>query len=424
MEYSLFFVLFLMMFMPFEQKYLKVILLVVVSILALIKAVKTNSTKIHMKVVVWFLFLITTGIFFEFWGVLNESVDALMVFPVFVIWPICYFIIFMAMRRIQAVRGLLFMMILSAFVISIYSELYILSMLEIIPSFFIFKIVDQAVVAVNAEFLSYFMASITSMLFLVPFGISAFMLWDDRDEMPIKRNFILITIIVSFGPIIFSQSRIFWVLLILAPALTLIFVKFLPITCSATRGHFCVKVVKKVILNIFFFFLLLVLVFHSYIFEFMNYVSQSDTFMSALTFTDYGSNVRGEQKDKLLEGWSNVPFLGAGHGASLHDYHSSSIAPWAYEQTFFALLFQTGIIGTSIYLILISLIVFFGLKIVSRSENDALYIIPLLVGMVCFLVANLSNPYLYAFDYLWTLFVPLMCINFFIVHRVRMCREG
>ena len=108
MEYSLFFVLFLMMFMPFEQKYLKVILLVVVSILALIKAVKTNSTKIHMKVVVWFLFLITTGIFFEFWGVLNESVDALMVFPVFVIWPICYFIIFMAMRRIQAVRGLLF----------------------------------------------------------------------------------------------------------------------------------------------------------------------------------------------------------------------------------------------------------------------------------------------------------------------------
>jgi hypothetical protein len=37
---------------------------------------------------------------------------------------------------------------------------------------------------------------------------------------------------------------------------------------------------------------------------------------------------------------------------------------------------------------------------------------PVVVGSICFLLANATNPYLAKFDYLWTIFLPLAYVNF------------
>lgn len=41
--------------------------------------------------------------------------------------------------------------------------------------------------------------------------------------------------------------------------------------------------------------------------------------------------------------------------------------------------------------------------------------LPLLVGLTCFLIANATNPYLLKFDYMWVIFLPLAIINRFLI---------
>jgi hypothetical protein len=44
-------------------------------------------------------------------------------------------------------------------------------------------------------------------------------------------------------------------------------------------------------------------------------------------------------------------------------------------------------------------------------SEDALVIVPALMGLICFLVGNATNPYLAKFDSLWVLFLPLAILN-------------
>lgn len=407
--------LFLMIFVPFEQKNIKIVLLILIIISVIVRVGSAGKVLMDSRVFIWLMLLISTGLFFVLWGTLNGYDDSLKVLPVFVIWPIAYFFIIESIVRLNTINNIFMLLVGSAFIISIYSILYMLSMVGIIPSFFILSLVKEAVVSVGTEFFSYGMPSITSMFFLVPFTLSAFILWVDKDNMPIKRIWLLVTFILSLGPVIFSSTRMFWILLFITPILTMIFIKLMPRLSSNLRIPICINHIKNIILSVLILATSLILYFYNEVYELIKLFFDSSTFIEAASFTDRGSMVRVEQMHNLINGWFEVPLLGAGHGASLSDYRRSELEPWAYEQTFFALLFQTGLIGTIAYFLEILWIFFMGLKIARKSEKVSLYIIPSLVGTTCFLVANSSNPYLYAFDHLWTLFVTVIVINVFLL---------
>ena len=52
-----------------------------------------------------------------------------------------------------------------------------------------------------------------------------------------------------------------------------------------------------------------------------------------------------------------------------------------------------------------------GIQILKYNSDLSPYMLPLLVGLSCFLVANATNPYLQKYDYLWVIFLPIAIIN-------------
>ena len=130
---------------------------------------------------------------------------------------------------------------------------------------------------------------------------------------------------------------------------------------------------------------------------------------------DESAYVRQEQFFALLEEWSKRPFFGHGHGAAAWGSIRSFDQPWAYELSYVALLFHTGIVGFAIYAAAVIWIYRIGLRIIRSCDRIGLYMVPALVGPPCFLIANATNPYLEKFDYIWVIFLPVALINYWLL---------
>jgi preprotein translocase subunit Sss1 len=124
-----------------------------------------------------------------------------------------------------------------------------------------------------------------------------------------------------------------------------------------------------------------------------------------------------------IQGWLNSPFLGAGFGA-VTEIQRSQDMPWAYELTYLAVLFQTGAVGFTIYLMGI-LWIAWHLITIMRDHTSSVRIIAfgMLNGMIGFLIGSASDPYLLAFDYLWVLFMPIGLINLELMRTDRELRD-
>ena len=85
--------------------------------------------------------------------------------------------------------------------------------------------------------------------------------------------------------------------------------------------------------------------------------------------------------------------------------------PYEYELGYMSLLFHTGLVGVSIYGGAVCWLFVKSARIVRRHPEAAGMLIPLLTGLMCFLIANTTNPYLEKFDLLWTLFLPIAVLN-------------
>jgi O-antigen ligase len=139
-------------------------------------------------------------------------------------------------------------------------------------------------------------------------------------------------------------------------------------------------------------------------------------FVHAFDFTaEKSASVRGTQGEALFAGWAARPVLGHGLGAAASVIRSLD-TPWAYELSYAALLFQTGIVGIAIYGAAILWVFWAGIRIVRKLPESATVLLPLLAGLAGFLIANGTNPYLAKFDYLWVIFLPIAAINVFLAH--------
>lgn len=134
-------------------------------------------------------------------------------------------------------------------------------------------------------------------------------------------------------------------------------------------------------------------------------------FKSAFDNTmEEAASIRHVQIDVLMAEWADRPIFGHGLGAGSEIVQSAD-QPWAYELSYLALLFQTGLIGILIYGGGVLWIFWKGVLIVRRLPESATVMLPLLSGLAGFLIANATNPYLAKFDYLWVIFLPIAAIN-------------
>lgn len=121
------------------------------------------------------------------------------------------------------------------------------------------------------------------------------------------------------------------------------------------------------------------------------------------------STPRKDQAEALFEGFWEHPILGSGVGVDVKV--SRSIHPGMYELTYHAMLFQRGVVGTFIYFALYFVLNFWCVKSMRYSEIDDKYTISYLVSLTLFMIANATNPYLAAYDFLWIMFFGFIFIN-------------
>ncbi|WP_058765897.1 hypothetical protein [Exiguobacterium chiriqhucha] len=104
------------------------------------------------------------------------------------------------------------------------------------------------------------------------------------------------------------------------------------------------------------------------------------------------------------------PLLGKGVGAYIEGYIRSFETPWSYELVYIALLYQSGIFGILLFVILVfSIIKKIYFRIDWEHDDSPQYYLGILVGGVCFLVAGASNPMIY---YVWFWSIMLVVYHF------------
>lgn len=116
---------------------------------------------------------------------------------------------------------------------------------------------------------------------------------------------------------------------------------------------------------------------------------------------------RVEQFGSLIEGWMNAPLLGNGTGVNASVVRSE--LPGNYELSYVALLFERGLLGVSLYCILYIVLIYNA--IIAINIVDEKRMISLIVSINLFMIANATNPYLNAFDYIWFMFILLVPIR-------------
>lgn len=147
-------------------------------------------------------------------------------------------------------------------------------------------------------------------------------------------------------------------------------------------------------------------------------------FMESSAMTDFFNKTsetsdapRVSQANALIQGWYEHPLLGAGTGIDASV--SRSAIPGNYELTYLAKLFETGILGMTVYLGLWGIVFLWIFQMFKSHIINPTYTISLFNAMIIFMISNATNPYLNAFDYLWYMYVPLIFINLDVKEKLK-----
>lgn len=114
--------------------------------------------------------------------------------------------------------------------------------------------------------------------------------------------------------------------------------------------------------------------------------------LDELAGTERSNYTRIEQSKKLLQHWSNKPWLGYGYGSYVEDYlRAGGETPYSYEMFAPAMLMKLGIVGISIWIGFIIYLLICMIKVVSVYKERAIALIYLTVALG---VSTQFNPFL------------------------------
>ncbi len=403
-----FLLFFMMLFVPTTYKEVKAALLGGLLFGILIGTLNGARFRIHRQVCILFIFYSCMGMAYVLYGYLNGNPGSIRVSTVYVIWPLVYMLLVSAITQELVFRGLARVLVWSSIAISLYALYYLFYLLEIVPSALYLELDMGQDVGFHDGFLQYNLHSIPTLIFLFPFVTTCLLLWSGEKNSPVSRKWLVIAFMLVTCASILSGRRGLWLVLGLTPVLIVIIL----LLSRQKRAH-PIKLIKFLsYLTVIGAVLLVAL---STVFD-LQFLSSLDSFLEGFQFdSDPSASARAEQFFALINGWADNPVFGAGLGAVAEGSIRSEDTPWAYELYFLSILFQTGLVGFLAYALGIGWIIFYGLKIIRRDPLLRLYMIPVMVGMICFLIASNTNPYLAKFDFLWVVFLPVAIINYYLL---------
>ena len=341
------------------------------------------------------LIMVLVGLWGSFYGAIKGNPGAVPVLTVQVIYPLLYLILALAYRSSDSEK-LLKVLLAASLSVGILLTLYNLLTVSMpgnpLSNFLSTQYADKAVVDEgDGEYFKFTLPTVTSILFLLPFSIGVFL------SQQRYRIWSLIGIVTLLIPTILSGRRGIFVSVIAGVVLTLL------LTSRKYR-----QPENKV--NLIWLiaglagFALFIILFNAYSVGFEFYMTRLS---SISDFTGDESNTeRRLQFEALMSDIEKAPFFGAGAGAA-GSYLRSTDMLWAYELTYVSMVFHYGIVGGLIYLGVALTLIYNMINMVRINGRDTVYF-PFLMGMLSFLLANATNPYMGKFDYIWVILLPMI----------------
>jgi len=259
------------------------------------------------------------------------------------------------------------------------------------------------------EYIAMQFPGLNSLPFLVPFLLAALVTFQLK---LVRRIWLWAASALSLVSVLISGRRALYLVTLMAPLLTLLFLRFQPEVERRLSKKALVRVTAVGALALLILFVPLNAVYG------ITLSGLADRFSVGFNFSptseDTGATDRRVQFHALLAGWEENPVLGAGHGAPAFGSIRSEESPWNYELYYLALLYQTGLVGFTAYAAGILWIYWMGTRVIRAGGYLSALMVACLVGLSSILLASATNPYLARYDAMWAIFLPLVLINFWL----------
>jgi O-antigen ligase len=312
----------------------------------------------------------------------------------------------------RSLDGLLRTLTLAAAAIGLYGLSYILHAVGWLPGFLYLPLNQGQGIGLYQGYVELNLYSLSSLLFMVPFLTGALLIWSPAVNAPVSRRALWAALAPAVLLVLLSGRRALLLVVALAPLIALALRAFLP---AAERRGQRRLVVRFAIVGAAALVALLVYLQLNYG---LTVTSLWHMFTEGFQFTrDVSASARRQQFYALLQGWADAPLLGAGHGASAPGSLRSADQPWAYELSYLALLFHTGLVGFLAYAAGVAWIFWMGVRMIRAGGPDGSRVLPILTGLTCFLIGNATNPYLEKYDLMWVIFLPVAFINSWLLRQ-------
>lgn len=405
--------LFGMVFLPTAHQAWKGGLFLAALVVALGAELVRPRRTLHPHVVTWGAALCACGLAFMVRGLLHGAPGALAVGTVYVVWPAAFVALAGSAGDERVLRAHLKVLVAGVTALSIYGLAFALEQggwLARSPFPELFS--DQGI-GLYDGYVEMRLPSLSVLPFAVPFLIAAAIAWRPGAG-PVRARWVWLALVATTFLAMLSGRRAVLLVVALAVPLTFGLIGLLP----RRERHQLLGAAAMLIVGLAL-TLVAVQAFAADIFGFDVTVLWQEFRLGFDPRATESSSIRVTQLRELIEAWHAHPLLGAGHGAFLHDHIRDPERPWGYELSYPTLLFQAGLAGLLAYAALIGWLILQMVRIVRAGGEHARTMLPLLVGLLAFLAANATNPYLLKFDFMWTLFLPLALVNRRLVERDR-----
>jgi|SRR5579864_7400 len=341
----------------------------------------------HARLGWFYLWIGLVGIAWTFIGVLHptNSLQAnLGMFRLYVLWSGAFFVLYTLLKAGPSLRIFHWAMVLAGILIPL------LNLFALYDQIAGLGLLSEAVreelsseVGIQEGFLRYNAVNLIGMFLIAPYLVSL----QFRSK---TSKWVKLALFLSLAFTVLSGRRALWVVVTMTPCLILLLSW---LTGNSVRG-------KRLLFawtGLALIGLSTVLLLPESRFEdsgSLNHLKQA--------FLD---DARIEQRPYLIEGFLKSPVFGSGFGAHV-SYTRSDETPWAYELTYYQMLFNLGIVGSGLLLALFAAYFRLDIKLLRQFNDGSAIPFALLIAFCSLLIGAYSNPYLGGFDSLF--FVGLL----------------
>lgn len=383
----------LMVVFPLKFQAIKLVLVIAIVFYLFTKSTSIKVTKSSIKILIWGYLYMILGLFAICNGLILGNPSPDQYFLVYVAWPIIFTLLSLLIDReylyylFDLIKYCLLVIIVLGLIAGIGYNIGVIQSAEFLgfepvnrPGYPIVCITGASVTTVLFWYFYYFVKSLL------------------QDKFFFSEWLIMILGIVFF---VLTSRRILFVNFVLA------FVISLMLFCFIKKDNEKTRMLKSFRIKMFYAFVLFALIaFGANKYNLFDFNALGDFIEQTSEISD---SARMLQFNSLIDGWFNKPLFGNGAGVNASVVRSD--VPGTYELYYIAMLFERGVFGFFVFAILYIVLMYWSISCLNKKVISIIDTFPLIVAVNLFMIANATNPYLNAFDYIWFLFILLTVVR-------------